>query len=253
MHFSSVPTLIDAHMQCLLEGTALKNASLFLFVANKNPLVLEDSNKVQLSASEDDLQAYFQSYDKIEQGSNISLDAVNVNVDFGKGHSVTRIELSSKKVLIDIGSNKEKELKNFEIKVTVASLNREFPLTLSTYNYLRRMERQELAKKHYKPSKIDVLPFIAVARKLKRMESTDNSEINNLDSESISLLRGLVNYVDKEELFRILVRKPLKERQSKKAVRLLTIPNDPEAESEGFEIKKKTFNRNTVLELLSEY
>lgn len=251
MHFSSVPTLIDAHMQCLLEGTTLKNASLFLFVANKNPLVLEDSNKVQLSASEDDLQAYFQSYDKIEHGSNISLDAVNVNVDFGKGHSVTRIELSSKKVLIDIGSNKEKELKNFEIKVTVAALNREFPLTLSTYNYLRRMEKQELAKKHYKPSKIDVLPF--VARKLKRMESTDNSEINNLDSESISLLRGLVNYVDKEELFRILVRKPLKERQSKKAVRLLTIPNDPEAESEGFEIKKKTFTRNTVLELLSEY
>ena len=137
--------------------------------------------------------------------------------------------------------------------MTVAALNREFPLTLSTYNYLRRMEKQELAKKHYKPSKIDVLPFIAVARKLKRMENTDNSEINNLDSESISLLRGLVNYVDKEELFRILVRKPLKERQSKKAVRLLTIPNDPEAESEGFEIKKKTFTRNTVLELLSEY
>jgi hypothetical protein len=40
MHFSSVPTLIDAHMQCLLEGTVLKNASLFLYVAKKNPLVL---------------------------------------------------------------------------------------------------------------------------------------------------------------------------------------------------------------------
>ncbi len=110
-----------------------------------------------------------------------------------------------------------------------------------------------MAKKHYKPSKIDVLPFIAAARKFKRTENLDNSEINALDSESISLLRGLVNYVDKEELFRILVRKPLKERQSKKAVRLLTIPNDPEAEAEGFEIKKKTFNRNTVMELLSEY
>lgn len=208
---------------------------------------------MRLSASEDDLQAHFQSFDKIDQGSNISLDGVNVNVDFGKGHSVTRIELSSKKVIIDIGSNKEKDLKNFEIRVTVEPINRELPLTLNTYNYLRRMERQELVKKHYKPSKIDVLPFIAIARKHKRTENFENSEINALDSESISLLRGLVNFVDKEELFRILVRKPLKERQSKKAVRLLTIPNDPEVEAEGFEIRKKTFNRNSVLELLSEY
>jgi hypothetical protein len=65
MHFSSVPTLVDAHIQSLLENSTLKSASLFLFVANKNPLIFEDSNKVKLTASEDDLQAYFQSYDKI--------------------------------------------------------------------------------------------------------------------------------------------------------------------------------------------
>ncbi len=113
MHFSSVPTLIDAHFQNLLENSQLKAASLFLYVANKNPLVLEDTNKVQLTASEDDLQAYFQSYDKIDQGTNINLDNLVIHVDFGKGHSINKIELSSKKVFIEVGSNKEKELKNF--------------------------------------------------------------------------------------------------------------------------------------------
>jgi hypothetical protein len=52
-----------------------------------------------------------------------------------------------------------------------------------------------------------------------------------LDSESIALLKGLVQYVDKEELFRVLVKKPLKDRQSKKAVRLSIIPTDVETES----------------------
>ncbi len=113
MHFSSVPTLIDAHFQNLLGSSQLKSASLFLYVANKNPLVLEDTNKVQLTASEDDLQAYFQSYDKIDQGTNINLDNLVIHVDFGKGHAINKIELSSKKVFIEVGSNKEKELKNF--------------------------------------------------------------------------------------------------------------------------------------------
>jgi hypothetical protein len=234
MHFSSVPTLIDAHIQSLLEGTPLKSASLFLFVANKNPLLLEDSNKVQVTASEDDLQAYFQSYDKIEQGSNINLDNIVVNIDFGKGHSINRIELSSKKVYIEVGSPKEKELKNFEIKVTLVKINGEFPLTINTYNYLRRMERQDLAKKHYKPSNANLLAFTSPARRVKRSDPSENPEINALDSESISLLRGLVQYVDKEELFRVLLKKPLKDRQSKKAVRLSIIPTDIESGSEGF-------------------
>lgn len=253
MHFSSVPTLIDAHIQSLLEGSPLKGASLFLFVATKSPFVLEDTSKVQLYASEDDQQAHFQSYEKIEQGSNISLENVAINIDFGKSHSITRVELSSKRVLTEVGSGKEKELKNFELKVTLRKVNGEFPLAITTYNYLRRMERQDLVKKHYKPSKVDLLAFTARALRSKRPEPSGNSEVQALDSESVGLLKGLLNFVDKEELFRVLLKKPLKDRQSKKAVRLCIIPTDVDEEAEGFEIKKKTFNRNTILELLSEY
>ena len=253
MHFSSVPTLIDAHIQSLLDNSTLKAASLFLFVANKNPLLLEDTNKVQLTASEDDLQAFFQSYEKIEQGTNISLDNIAVHIDFGKGHTINSVELSSKKVFIEIGSNKEKELKNFEIRLSLSKVNGEFPLTINTYNYLRRMERQELVKKHYKPSKVDLLAFTTSSRRVKRSDPSENPEINALDSESIALLKGLVQYVDKEELFRVLLKKNLKDRQSKKTVRMAIVPTDIEEESEGFEIKKKSFNRNTIQELLAEY
>ena len=122
-------------------------------------------------------------------------------------------------------------------------------MALSTYNYLRRKERQDLVKKHYKPSQIDVLKFVP---KNITVESSSNSELTSLDSESIQLLRKLLGFVDKEELFRVLLKKPLREKQSKKAVRLSIIPTDVSL-SEGFSIKKKTFNRNTVLELLNEY
>lgn len=177
MHFSSVSTLIDAHVQSLLEGTPLKGASLFLFVASKNPFVLEDTAKLQLTASEDDQQAFSSSFDKIEEGSNISLDNVVVSLDFGKGHSVNKVELSSKRVLTEVGSGKEKELKNFELKVALSKVNGEFPLAISTYNYLRRMERQDLLKKHYKPSKVDLLAFTAPARRNKRPEPSGNAEV----------------------------------------------------------------------------
>jgi hypothetical protein len=48
-----------------------------------------------------------------------------------------------------------------------------------------------------------------------------------------------LQFTDKEELFRVLLKKPLKERHAKKAVRLAIVPTDVEEESEGFEIKKK--------------
>lgn len=97
------------------------------------------------------------------------------------------------------------------------------------------------------------MAFTTPSRRLKRSDPSENSEINALDSESISLLKGLVQFVDKEELFRVLLKKPLKDKQSKKAVRLCIIPTDIEEDSAEFEIKKKIFNRNTILELLSEY
>jgi hypothetical protein len=66
MHFSSIPALIDAHVLSLLGGAPLKGASIFLYVAGKNPLILDDSSKARAVAAEDDLETYFQSYDKIE-------------------------------------------------------------------------------------------------------------------------------------------------------------------------------------------
>lgn len=96
------------------------------------------------------------------------------------------------------------------------------------------------------------MSFTTLSRRNKRNDPSENAEIKALDSDSINLLRGLVRYVDKEELFKVLLKKPLKEKQSRKAVRLSIIPTDLE-DNESFEIKKKTFNRNTILELLSEY
>lgn len=142
MQFSSIPTLIDAHVLSLLHEKPLKGASLFLYVANKNPLVLEDSSKVRLLASEDDLATYFQSYDKINQDSNICLENVEIHLEFApKGRTLQKVEISSKQVVTDVGA-KENKLKNFELRVGLERKGGELPLAISTGNYLRRMERQ---------------------------------------------------------------------------------------------------------------
>ena len=44
-------------------------------------------------------------------------------MDIGKRHSINRVELSSKRVLTEVGSGKEKELKNFELKVSLSKVN----------------------------------------------------------------------------------------------------------------------------------
>ena len=95
-------------------------------------------------------------------------------------------------------------------------------------------------KKNYKPSKVEILNFIKIDKKAQKdKEENANSEINSLDTESILLLKRLLKFTDKEELFRVLIKKPLKDKQSKKAVRLSIIPTDVESESETFEVKKK--------------
>jgi hypothetical protein len=88
------------------------------------------------------------------------------------------------------------------------------------------MERQELAKKHYKPSKIDLLAFVPKNSRAKDEDDKVSSEVASLDSESIALLHRLLPFTDKEELFRVLIKKPLKEKSSKKSVRLSIIPTD---------------------------
>ena len=83
--------------------------------------------------------------------------------------------------------------------------------------------------------------FVKVDKKSQKDKEDNNSnaEINTLDTESILLLKRLLKFTDKEELFRVLIKKPLKEKQAKKAVRLSIIPTDVESEAETFEVKKK--------------
>lgn len=70
-------------------------------------------------------------------------------------------------------------------------------------------------------------------------DSLVSHDVTALDSESVALLHKLLQFTDKEELFRVLLKKPLREKHSKKMVRLSIIPTDVESESEGFDIKKK--------------
>jgi len=59
-------------------------------------------------------------------------------------------------------------------------------------------------------------------------------EVASLDSKSIAILHRLLQFTDKEELFRVLIKKPLKEKNSKKSVRLSIIPTDVDSWAEGF-------------------
>jgi hypothetical protein len=118
MQFSSIPTLIDAHLQLQLHNTSLKGASLFLYVAKKNPFILEDNTKIQLTATEDDLQVDHLNFNKIVEGSNICLENINVDIEYGEDYKIQNIQLSTKSVTIDVG-DKETKLKNFELKTNL--------------------------------------------------------------------------------------------------------------------------------------
>lgn len=51
-------------------------------------------------------------------------------------------------------------------------------------------------------------------------------DIGPLDTESVKILQKLTNFVNKDELFQVLAAKPLQSKTSKKAVRLMVIPNE---------------------------
>ena len=125
---------------------------------------------------------------------------------------------------------KETKLKNFELRVELAKVEGQYPLAISTFQYLRRLERQDLVRKHYKASKSEILAFIPQPKKGQKLRDDDNdgvsAEIAALDTESVSLLRKLLAFADKGDLFRVLLKKSLKDRQSKKSVRLSIIPTD---------------------------
>ncbi len=49
-----------------------------------------------------------------------------------------------------------------------------------------------------------------------------------------------------------MIKKPLKEKAQKKAVRLMIVPTDSE-NNETLEVRKKRYEKNEVQELLAEY
>jgi len=65
MQFSSVTPLIDAYMLGQISGKPSKELQYSFISSAKILLYLRIAIQIQLTASEDDLQTYFQSYDKI--------------------------------------------------------------------------------------------------------------------------------------------------------------------------------------------
>ena len=74
------------------------------------------------------------------------------------------------------------------------------------------------------------MTFIKADKKGQRHREDEVSgisqEVLSLDTESVFLLKKLLKFTDKTELFRLFLKKSLKDKQSKKSVRLSIIPTD---------------------------
>lgn len=98
------------------------------------------------------------------------------------------------------------------------------------------MEKTEFFKKNSgKKATSDILSFIHVAKvdKKTQVKKVENysvlpSSIDPLDTNSTQILKDLLSFVDKEELLRLLIKKPLKDKANKKAVRMMVVPTDAE-------------------------
>ncbi len=64
--------------------------------------------------------------------------------------------------------------------------------------------------------------------------------MEDLDFESKQLLDVLLGQVNKDDLFKVLVKKPLREKNMKKLVRMMVVPTDSEDDGEIPLIHKKT-------------
>lgn len=67
-----------------------------------------------------------------------------------------------------------------------------------------------------------------------------HSGVEDLDFESKQLLDVLLGQVNKDDLFKVLVKKPLREKNMKKLVRMMVVPTDSEDDGEIPLIHKKT-------------
>ena len=134
--------------------------------------------------------------------------------------------------MIEAGTAEEKKLKSCKIRLQVETDSGEIPLLPSTRRYIRRNQKQDIARKELKKAQkaVDIPSFLAhkgnaALDAAKGSSNPFSDEIGAIDSESIKILEKLVHFVDKGELFNLLETKPLKSKASKKAVRLMVIPN----------------------------
>ena len=155
------------------------------------PIHFYDISKVRLNFSQDDLETYLHSNPQIAFGSTVCLENCEVNLEYGKDNDVLACEIESKKVIIEVGTEKEKKLKDCKVRLQVESESDEIPLLPSTRRYIRRMKKQETVRKE-KPSKVDILSFISnkSTKGNKFLSASDemSAEVGPLDTDSLRIL-----------------------------------------------------------------
>ncbi len=209
-------------------------------------MVFEDSAKNQLTVNKTNLESFLTSYNKIAAESSVLLENCDVILNYGKNKEITGCDIHSKVVTVDVNTDKANKVKNFEIRLSLSPVDGLIPVLPSTRRYLRRMEKADYFKKNSgKKATQDILSFIHVAKAEKKSQAkkVENysilpSTIEPLDTNSTQILNGLLGFVDKEELLRLLIKKPLKDKGSKKAVRMMVVPTDSE-DNETLEVRKK--------------
>lgn len=163
------------------------------------------------------------------------LENCDVILNYGKNKEITGCDVHSKEVTLDLNTDKATKPKKMEIRLSLAPVDGLIPVLPSTRRYLRRMEKQEYFKKNGgKKATSDILSFISGPKTTKaQSKKVENysvlpSNIEPLDTNSVQILHDLLAFVDKEELLRLLIKKPLKDKGSKKAVRMMVVPTDAE-------------------------
>jgi hypothetical protein len=216
-------------------------------VVSTNPHVFQDSAKNELTINKNSLESHLNIYNKIQPGSSILLENCDVHPTYGKNKDVIGCDVISKVVTLDVTSDKQnKPSKNFEIKLNLSPVDGFIPVLPSTRRFLRRMEKTEFFKKNSaKKTTVEINNFVRSPKADKKGQSkiVDDfcvlpTNIEPLDTNSTSILRSLLPFVDKEDLLKLLIKKPLKDKANKKAVRMMVVPTDSE-DNETMEVRKK--------------
>lgn len=144
---ASISALIDSYIEEEVHSKARSKFSLYLTASSDEPIHFYDISKVRLNFSQDDLETYLHSNPQIAFGSTVCLENCEVNLEYGKENDVVSCEIESKKVIIEVGTEKEKKLKDCKVRLQVETDSDEIPLLPSTRRYIRRMKKQEMVRK----------------------------------------------------------------------------------------------------------